>query len=396
MAWLYRRYVNKSATREERAEFRQLLLKAEFDPELRALLEETWKSIGEEEKVFDSGQSQNMLGYILAQEAETGRTDPGVGGIAKLLFMGRRFRMAVAVCALLLISGIVVFINRKSGFDDNINLTGNNTYKTDIGPGQNGAILTLADGTQIELDSVANGVIAHEEGTNLELKDGKLVYSSSETDIQAEELRYNVLTTPRGRQFNLILPDGSQVWLNAASSIRYPLRFGKNNRIVEIKGEAYFEITPDKTKPFLVHRDGVEVEVLGTHFNVNSYADEEDIKVTLIEGSVKVKSSGGFIVLKPGQQARISENQMVILENQAESALAWKKGLFYFDKANIQAVMRQLEKWYNVEIEYEGAISKREFQGEIQRELNLSEVLDVLRRTDVNFRVEGRKLIVMP
>nr|WP_240966322.1 FecR family protein [Pseudoflavitalea sp. G-6-1-2] len=265
-----------------------------------------------------------------------------------------------------------------------------------IQPGKNGALLTLADGSQIVLDSVGDGVIASQQGSNAVLKNGALSYSGNESGEPA----YNTLSTPRGRQFRLQLPDGSRVWLNAASSIRYPTAFAGNERKVEVSGEAYFEVAPNINMPFRVNvNNRANIEVLGTSFNVSSYENEANISTTLIEGAVKVSVDAGSrsAILKPGQQASIQQgtnNLAVVNDVDTDKIIAWKNGYFNFGKATLPEVMRQLERWYDIETVYEKGIPETKFVGKLTRNITLNELFQILDSTGVNFRIEGRKLIV--
>ena len=268
----------------------------------------------------------------------------------------------------------------------------------DIEPGKQGAILTLIDGSKMLLDSLGNGVVTTQNGTKVLLQNGQLVYK---TDNAAKTvIGYNTMTTPKGRQFQLVLPDGSKVWLNAASSIKYPTVFSGNERKVEVSGEAYFEVAKNPSSPFRVKiNDETEVEVLGTHFNVNSYMNEESISTTLLEGSVSVKNSSGKLILQPGQQARVAGNEKIKLfaEVDVEKVMAWKNGVFNFEDATLEEVMRQLERWYDIDIVYEKNIPRLEFYGKMGRDLSLATVLRGLEKSNVHFRIEeGRKLVVLP
>jgi ferric-dicitrate binding protein FerR (iron transport regulator) len=277
--------------------------------------------------------------------------------------------------------------------------------KADIAPGSQGAILTLADGRQVVLDSLGNGVVANQTGTQVVLQDGKLLYNTSQS--ANSQLTYNAITTPKGRQFQLVLPDQTKVWLNAASSLKYPTHFSGNERRVEIQGEAYFEVSKDARKPFIVsippqagRPAGAEVKVLGTHFNINAYTNEPAIKTTLLEGAVKVSSmvNGQRSMLKPGEQAVIKENSPLTIDYSPniDKIMAWKNGVFNFEEATLQEVMHQLERWYDIEVQYETGIPKLEFVGKMGRDLSLNNVLRGLELSKVHFRLEGRKLIVLP
>ena len=262
----------------------------------------------------------------------------------------------------------------------------------DIAPGKNKAILTLANGKQIVLDS-AQGNIVQQGNLQVINLDGRLDYKGSGTAVE-----YHSLSTPRGGQYMVSLPDGSRVWLNAASSIRYPTAFTANERTVDISGEAYLEVAKDKAHPFVVHANGTDIRVLGTQFNINAYPDENTHKTTLIEGSVQVKpGTGKPEILQPGEQAQTANGQTTIIQNaDTEQALAWKNGLFNFNNADLPTVMRQLERWYDIRVKYEGPIPPVKFQGKMDRGVNLSEVLEILTRMEIKYKQEGRALIITP
>ncbi|HJU45510.1 MAG TPA: FecR domain-containing protein [Chitinophagaceae bacterium] len=271
------------------------------------------------------------------------------------------FRYAAAI---ILLAGATIAIvvssdrrSAKSGTDLS------KRFKNDVAPGGNKATLTLADGRTIVLDSTQNGTIATQGGSSIiKLSNGQIRYDLK--GLSQGSVSWNTLSTPRGGTYQITLPDGSKVWLNAESSITYPVAFTGNERRVElVDGEAYFEVAKDSKRPFIVSvDDNMEVEVLGTHFNVNAYEDEEVIKTTLVEGKVKVNKSNKSnesLLLIPGQQAKVNiENETITVINDVdtEEAIAWKEGLFYFEDDDIKTVMRQLARWYDVEVEYEGKV----------------------------------------
>lgn len=275
----------------------------------------------------------------------------------------------------------------------------------DIEPGDDKAILTLGDGSKIILDDAQNGILANQGGNSiLKAAEGELIYSFTEETISkpadkvTEQIIYNTIETPKGGKFQVRLPDGSKVWLNAASSLRFPTNFSGSKRQVELNGEAYFEVAHDESKVFEVNTSTQIVQVLGTHFNINAYADEPSVNTTLLEGSVRVSDVRTNLsqLLKPGEQSQLTEHIEVInVKNKAE-AVAWKEGYFQFNEADIETVMRQIERWYDVKVKYEGEIPLYRFGGEIERSLSLLQVLKILEKTKVHFRLEGREVIVMP
>lgn len=274
-------------------------------------------------------------------------------------------------------------------------------YK-DIAPGGNKAILTLANGAKISLSDATNGVLAKQSGIVIsKAADGQLIYQvSAAKDGTANMPSYNTIETPKGGQYQIILPDGTRVWLNATSSLKFPTNFSTfNKREVELKGEAYFEVYKVKNQPFIVSSNRQQVEVLGTHFNINSYDDEPEIKTTLQEGTVRIhnQTSQEFI-LKPGQQAQLNRNgSIAIKEVDVAENLAWKNGMTRFANEDIQTIMRMISRWYNVDVVYEGKIPEVRFGGSVSRAMNISEILRVLELTDaVHFKVEGRRVTVMP
>lgn len=283
----------------------------------------------------------------------------------------------------------------------------NNTIEiiqNDIEAGEDKAILILGDGTKIVLDDAQNGILANQGGNSiLKAAEGELIYSfaqenSKPVDKSAEMIIYNTIETPKGGKFQVRLPDGSKVWLNAASSLRFPTTFSGSKRQVELKGEAYFEVAHDESKLFEVNTRNQIVQVLGTHFNINAYADEPTVNTTLIEGSVRVSDvrTNTSQLLKPGEQSQLAERIEIVNVKNTSEAVAWKEGYFQFNEADIETVMRQIERWYDVTVKYEGEIPLYRFGGEIERSLSLLQVLKILEKTKVHFRLEGREVIVMP
>ncbi|MBO9732639.1 MAG: FecR family protein [Chitinophaga sp.] len=323
--------------------------------------------------------------------------------ISRIHFLRRSWtRYAAAV--LLLAAGAWFFWPAKN----KVQRLPASTVVQQIMPGQEGAILTLADGSKILLDSVGNGIVAQQGGAVLSVKNGELEYTTA--GKSSGEETFNTLVTPKGRQFKIQLPDGTMAWLNAASSIRFPTQFTKDVRRVAISGEVYFEaasmVKAGRAVPFIVNADNrFEVTVLGTHFNVNAYTDEPTLNTTLLEGKVAVtmKRPEGKqqIILRPGDQAMLTMrgdmvNNMVVKAGDIGKVMAWKNGVFDFEDAKIDEVMRQLKRWYDIDVKYESGVPDIEFVGKMTRDIPLNGLLIALEKSNVHFRLEGRTLIVMP
>lgn len=306
----------------------------------------------------------------------------------------------VAAAMLILLAGGFYYYY-KAPKDTQIPQAYTKPVQNDLPPGRNQAILTLAGGKTIILDSAANGILARQGNSRVQkLAAGRLSYlTTNKGPVQPD---FNTLTTPRGGQYQLTLPDGTGVWLNAASSIRYPTAFVGKDRTVVISGEVYFEVAQDREKPFKVFvgsPSGTEVDVLGTHFNINAYGDEAAIKTTLLDGHIKVRGSGRATdLIEPGQQAQVFVDGSLVLARDVnmDEVMAWKNGLFEFDNADIRSVMRQLARWYDVEVSYEGQVTDDRFAGKLPRDASAEETLHILEKNQVHFRIEGKKIIVLP
>jgi transmembrane sensor len=352
--------------------------------------------------------------------------DKTIGRSAKIVRFTKQWVAAAAVVLLILSTGLYFFKETvgakiavvKTSKPDSESVVPKNTLPLpsiankqavvavkDIIAGDDKAILTLGDGTKIILDDARNGILANQGGNSiLKTAEGELIYSFSSpesetaTATNSETLNFNTIETPKGGKFQVRLPDGSKVWLNAASSLRFPTAFTGSKREVELKGEAYFEVAHDLTKIFEVTTRNQTVQVLGTHFNINAYADEPTVNTTLLEGSVRISDlrTNNSQLLKPGEQAKLSENIEVVNVKNTTESVAWKDGYFQFEDADIETVMRQIERWYDVTVRYEEQlVPTQRFGGEIERSLSLLQVLKVLEKTKVHFRLEGREVIVM-
>jgi transmembrane sensor len=270
----------------------------------------------------------------------------------------------------------------------------------DFAPGTNTALLTLADGSKIALDSSINQKILDKGGIKItKTEDGLITY---QINPGIKEVRSNTLSTPKGGQYQVILSDGTKVWLNAASSLSYPTVFTGNERKVMLKGEAYFEVAKNAEQTFKVITDRQELVVLGTHFNINSYEDEPEIKTTLLEGSVKVSSlqTNHTMLLKPGEQSALKKSGKLKVDRvNAENAIAWKSGLFQFQGSSIQEALRQMARWYDVTIEFEGEVPDIQLWGEVHRNANAIEALEILRYFDLKYKIlatgNAKKIIII-
>ena len=368
------RYARNEVTAEEHAAFQEWLKTLSAD-QLEVLMDEYGDMIAQMET--KQGPANPTLLAAIHQEIN----DIPQPVIRRISF--RKWGQAAAV-ALLLAAGTYYWTTRQA---HHLPVT-----LTDIAPGSEGAILTLADGTSIPLDSAHAGKIASQGGATASLSGNSLIYDKNGT-----ENVFNTMSTPNGRQFQLVLPDGTKVWLNAASAVRYPTVFTGNERHVDVTGEAYFEVAPDAGKPFSVNvNNKATIEVLGTNFNVNAYNNEEMISTTLLEGSVRV----GGIIIKPGQQAQIvnqSGGQVKVVENaNVEKAIAWKNGWFNFENVPLQEAMRQLERWYDIRVVYEKGVPDVELAGKMTRGVTLRGLLVVLEELGVHNKLECNTLTILP
>lgn len=321
------------------------------------------------------------------------QTKPGI------LRSGHFRKWIWAAASVLLIAGISAFF----WFSESRSKVVTAGKDSDLLPGKQGAILTLANGRQVVLDSLGNGVIASENGAQVVLDNNGLAYNGA-GDIAGTPV-YNILSTPRGRQFQLTLPDGTKAWLNAASSLRYPTFFSGGDRRVEVTGEVYFEIAEDASKPFRVSTGkNADVLVLGTHFNINSYGDGGLVETTLLQGSIRVLSGQSALTLSAGEQAQskiqagaASDAIKLVRQPDIDKIMAWKNGLFNFEGATLEEVLRQLERWYDIEVEYEKQVPDIRFGGKLSRDMSLAGLLKSLEESEVHFKIkDGRKLIVLP
>ncbi|MFB9863509.1 FecR family protein [Rufibacter immobilis] len=306
-------------------------------------------------------------------------------------------RMAAAI-ALLLVSVGVYYLFRTQPAGQMAEVKNAPVPATaEVQPGRNKAYLTLADGTVIDLEATANGDLSQHSGFKIIKLDGQLSYLGQEPT--AGQAQFNTLSTPHGGQYQITLADGTKVWLNAASSLRFPAAFAGKERMVELTGEAYFEVAKNKAMPFKVKSRGMEVEVLGTHFNLMAYEDETQLRTTLLEGAVKVSNSAGAVTIEPNQEAVLhtSSGSLKVNPVDAQESIAWKNGQFLFHDEDLRSVMRKIARWYDVEVVYEGELGHKSFTGTVSRFEDITDVLNMLELTEtVHFKQKGRRLTVMP
>lgn len=354
----------------------------------------TWEAIAEE--VPDQEVNQILVNRIeggldrMERPLKLLHEEKERSGVSYKVILG------IAASVLLIAVAALFFYFKAEGPDSQLV---QQSGQRDILPGGNKALLILTDGSAVNLTKLKKGEVLHQKGVKIvKSEDGQLVYQVSEQNGKANSIFYNMIQTPVGGQYQINLPDGSKVWLNAASSLRYPLSFSNKERLVELTGEAYFEVEKDKTKPFRVRTQTQTVEVLGTHFNINSYIDEKDTRTTLLEGSVAVHTVKGSknVVLVPGEQAQVHNGEIAVRKVDVNDAAAWKDGFFVFNDENIPSVMRKIARWYNVEILYEGEISNKDLVGSVSKFSNVSEVLKTLELTKlVHFKINGKKITVV-
>ncbi|MDR6784397.1 FecR family protein [Pedobacter africanus] len=385
---LFKRYLAKECSAEEEETFLSFLEDKAYAPLFRELIEkELQAEVDPEFKELPEVKAElQRVKLNLVREMGEQEVDEPVS----------KSRLWLKVAAVLVLCAGVVFFTTQ---------TKKGELLADVAPGGNKAILTLADGSKILLDSAVNGEVIKQSGVVVtKAADGQLVYTIQERGADGDHKKNltNTVSTPRGGQYQVNLPDGTRVWLNAASELKFPLSFaGLKERRVSLTGEAYFEVKKDAAKPFIVASDRQVVQVLGTHFNVNSYKEDTNTKTTLLEGAVKVQSlKGGSpdeAMLKPGQQARIGNASSAISVATVDplAEIAWKKGQFFFENEPIENIMKEVSRWYDVDIVYKDDFAGKTVWGSVTRYGNVSKVLSILELTGgIHFKIEGRRIIV--
>lgn len=393
LKYLFRRYVDRIETSGELEELLALIETGEYREEIEQLLDAARPGLTGTARLDDEHSERLFL--AIRRQMEDGR----VVKIAKL----RRWRWVAAASVMLALTSAAYFWSKQEVQVPQAPAVV--TLEDVQAPQTTKAMITLSDGRTVSLDSITSGKLAQQaDVTVTKTADGQIVYSGNTSEIV-----YNTLTNPKGSKvIDMILSDGSRVWLNAGSSVTYPIAFAGNERKVRITGEAYFEVaavskSADRGSsfvPFIVQKDNIQVLVKGTHFNVNAYDDEAEVKVTLLEGRVDVSTADAAgkqeAALEPGRQARCGKNGKIAVsaDIDLDEVMAWKNGLFDFSSADIQLIMRQIGRWYDLDISYEGVIPEREFSGKIARNTLLSNVLKILEQSNIHFRMEQNRIVV--
>ena len=400
LRFLFQRYFDKTASQDERKELTGLISHDHKKNLFMQLLSETWEHYQNDGDWIAAASSDTMLKQILAKEPAKEAPVKRIGWP----------RMVAAAAVLIIIAGAAWFIINNNKRVMPAVVSG---LAHDAAPGSFKAQLTLADGSHITLDSAALGQLAKQGNTTVLNKAGELLYKQEGGE---QAVIYNTITTNRGETYSFSLADGSKVWLNSASTVRFPVAFTGAERRITITGEVFVKVAKDKAHPFIVSAGGMEVTALGTEFNVNAYGDEEGISTTLVEGSVKVgsrpsyaKASAGeavgsgekaekeqSVMLKPGEQVSLSHTSQLSqpIPVQTDEIISWKEGFFHFESADLTTILRQFARWYDIEVVYEGPVSKRKFFTIVKRSSTLKNVLALLQDNNINYKIEGKKLIV--
>jgi transmembrane sensor len=392
--WLLELYLQDKCTPQQASELFDFLQKDESNRVLLEQLQKDHPFLQQQEASLSQEASDRIQARLLNSMA------------APRIPLYKRWSFRAAAVAAALLTGVVLWtLKEPSAKEDGlaVHTKQPSPAAPSIVPGGNKALLQLADGTVIVLDTAKNGTISSRQQVRIiKGQNGLVTYDLRQTvttgTAGSEEL--NTITTPRGGQYKIVLSDGTAVWLNAASSLQFPVAFTGNERKVTLTGEGYFEVAHNPSRPFQVNVNNLEVQVLGTHFNIKGYTDENATATALLEGRVRIRSGAHTTTIQPGQQALVplNANNIRVSLTDTEGAVAWKNGYFQFSNDNIQTIMRQIARWYDVEVIYQGTIATdKNFGGTVSRFENVAEVLKMLELTGVvHFKTEGRKITVMP
>ncbi|MET4084034.1 transmembrane sensor [Pedobacter sp. UYP30] len=379
LKYLLQQYADSNCTREELVELFETLNKTEDDRDFDEVSLRLWENVGLSDPLPEIDKEQIFHNLMRPKKVR--------------LYSPVKYRMikwaAAAVLLFALSFGLYRLGNKGQQVHNQI------SANKIISPGTDKAVLTLANGKTITLDDNNGTVVAQGNTTIIKFGKGFITYRDGKVKEQGETV-YHTLSTPKGGQYQIELPDGTKVWLNSLSSLRFPEQFQGNSRKVFLTGEGYFEVAKNKNKPFIVDINNTAVKVLGTHFNIMGYDDETSTNTTLLEGSVRITAGKNTSLLKPGEQAKVNDGIQVSPVDVTQY-VAWKNGDLNFAHEKIQSIMKKISRWYDIDIKYQGKITDEGFVGNVKRSKNLSEVLDVLESTGlVHFKIEGRSVIVMP
>ena len=389
LSYLLDSYYKHTATAAERQEFLDYVATTEQDEQLKKLLEAYWLSLEVDVKPLKDPAAGQLLKNILEEKPTVSLSKPKSQSL--------KLRIMAAAAVLLLLGGTSLyfrFISQRVEVAQPmahqqppvVNTTDQRADK---------AILTLADGSEIMLDHSQAGKLAEQGNAQVFHQEGALLSYLADAN-KKEAVVHNTLTTPKGGTYQLLLPDGTKVWLNSYSSLYFPTQFKGTERKVVLKGEAYFEVAKNAHMPFKVVADGMEVKVLGTHFNVMAYGDERTMNTSLLEGAVSVSGGGHSKLLKPGQESRLSKTgQLLVVEADLDEVMAWKNGWFNFNNADVPQLMRQLSRWYDLEVVYEGKIPEGRFSGSVKQANDISQVLAILKAGGLKFKKEGKRITLL-
>lgn len=389
LAYLFYRFLENSLQPGERQEFLDLVGREENIEELNLLIDESIRE-GRVDRKIDRERAGLLFDQIMYKASDK-RATPVVS-IRRVNY----FKWVAAVALMATLSGAYFFFvkdNAAPGVAEQKLIPGTQAI---VSPGSEKATLTLGNGLVIQLDTARNGTLALQSNAEIvKLDDGTVLYRPGNLPVD-KEISFNTIKTPSGGQYQIVLPDGTRVWLNAASALRFPSHFSEKNREVALSGEAYFEVARDPGAPFVVSVGQSAVTVLGTHFNINGYGDEEDLCTTLLEGSVRFSNGATERTLEPGQQARLNRNSSAVSVHKADidQVMGWKNGFFEFDNIDLAAIMRQISRWYDVDVVYQSIDKNKKLGGGISRKSALPDLLRLLENSGVKARLEGRTLIV--
>jgi transmembrane sensor len=380
---LLKKYLTHSISSSETEELRRLLNDPSYQKQLELIMDREFASKKYSEEEFI--EIRNLVFDKIEQQ--------GIFKTAKVIGFPGWKKLAIAVSVVFLLGFISWIILESTNKTESVPIA---KKQRDVTPGSFKAKLTLADGSSIVLDSAALGELARQDNTTIILEEEQLVYKADEGSISKV---YNTVSTSRGETYSLILAEGTTVYLNSASSVKFPVAFSGDERRIDITGEAYLKVAKNAAQPFIVHVNGMAVKALGTEFNINAYPDESDTKTTLIEGLVEVSIKDNPLteIIKPGQQTTYKGNALTVVNDvNIDDVIAWKDGFFHFESADLQSILRQLSRWYDVEVQNEGVISEERYFMIMSRKSSLSSVLKALQANDINFSIEENRLIVKP